>query len=146
MINNFSGEYAFLSNFYYAVFLDEDNVEWPTAEHFFQAMKSSDREERENIRRAGTPGQAKRLGRKCAMRPEWENVKLYEMLRAVTYKFGGNSDLEQKLLATGNETLVEGNYWHDNFWGSCQCEKCGSQGKNHLGKLLMQIRTALRDS
>ena len=35
--------------------------------------------------------------------------------------------------------LVEGNDWHDRFWGVCR-----GQGKNHLGKLLMRVRESLR--
>ena len=51
-------------------------------------------------------------------------------------------ELRTKLLATGNRVLVEGNYWHDNFWGECTCEKCKATQKaeNWLGKLLMERR------
>lgn len=41
-------------------------------------------------------------------------------------------------MATGNEMLVEGNNWHDKFWGVC-----GGEGENHLGKMLMHIRERL---
>lgn len=44
--------------------------------------------------------------------------------------------LQAKLLETGNEELVEGNYWGDTFWGVCR-----GRGENHLGKLLMKVRT-----
>ena len=37
--------------------------------------------------------------------------------------------------------LVEGNYWKDTFWGVD--EKLG--GKNHLGRILMEIREELKD-
>lgn len=49
-----------------------------------------------------------------------------------------------KLLQTGSETIIEGNWWHDNFWGICQCKKCEYiEGENNLGFLLMHIRTEL---
>jgi predicted NAD-dependent protein-ADP-ribosyltransferase YbiA (DUF1768 family) len=41
----------------------------------------------------------------------------------------------QKLLDTGTQTLVEGNWWGDVFWGVCK-----GVGSNHLGKLLMKLR------
>ena len=49
-----------------------------------------------------------------------------------------------KLLATGEEELIEGNYWHDTCWGVCNCAKCGDKGENRLGKLLMEVRTLYR--
>jgi predicted NAD-dependent protein-ADP-ribosyltransferase YbiA (DUF1768 family) len=51
--------------------------------------------------------------------------------------------LAEKLLATGEEILVEGNTWHDNFWGRCSCRNCRGKGVNHLGQLLMERRAAL---
>lgn len=36
------------------------------------------------------------------------------------------------------EELIEGNYWHDTYWGVCE-----GVGENHLGKLLMEIRNEL---
>lgn len=38
---------------------------------------------------------------------------------------------------------VEENYWHDNEWGQCLCEKCVEvKGRNLLGRLLMELREA----
>jgi predicted NAD-dependent protein-ADP-ribosyltransferase YbiA (DUF1768 family) len=55
-------------------------------------------------------------------------------------KFKG--ELKQKLVNTGEILLVEGNCWHDNFWGDCYCPKCFNRmGKNMLGRLLMKVRT-----
>ena len=58
-----------------------------------------------------------------------------EILRA---KFTQNLDLKEKLLATSDRLLVEGNTWNDRFWGVCK-----GKGANHLGKLLMKIRAEL---
>ena len=44
------------------------------------------------------------------------------------------------LLATGGEELIEGNWWHDNFFGVCTCGPCDGKGKNNLGKILMRVR------
>lgn len=48
-----------------------------------------------------------------------------------------DEQLKEMLLSTGNADIIEGNYWHDNFWGQCSCEKCVGKGKNNLGKILM---------
>ena len=45
---------------------------------------------------------------------------------------------------TGDAELIEGNTWHDNYWGVCSCSKCNGRGKNRLGKLLMKVREELR--
>lgn len=145
MIDSFEGKYAFLSNFYPSpipVQFDEDIIiDAPTAEHLFQYMKTCSDEEGLAILRADTPGQAKRLGRKCHLRHDWEEIKDEVMYRILKYKFE-IPELREKLLATGDEELVEGNTWHDAYWGACKCVACSSTrpNLNKLGKLLMKVR------
>ena len=140
MIDFFDGEYAFLSNFYNASCIFEDKF-YPTVEHAFQAAKSLDHAERDWIAAAGSPGLAKRLGRRVNLRPDWEKVKFDVMEECLRSKFA-DPVLKQKLLATGDEELVEGNYWHDNTYGNCSCEKCKDiVGRNMLGNILMKLRT-----
>lgn len=143
MIAEFDGKYAFLSNFYPSIFT-HDGIEYPTVEHFFQAAKTLDIKEKKAIAAAATPGQAKRMGRKVQLRPDWEKVKEYYMELGLRLKFE-NPSLRQKLLETGSNELIEGNSWHDNEWGSCYCTRCQNiAGKNKLGKLLMKLREELR--
>ena len=140
MIDFFDGEYAFLSNFYNASCIFEEKL-YPTVEHAFQAAKSLDHAERDWIAAAGSPGLAKRLGRRINLRPDWEKVKFDVMEECLRSKFA-DPVLKQKLLATGDEELVEGNYWHDNTWGNCSCERCKDVvGRNMLGNILMKLRT-----
>ena len=140
MIDFFDGEYAFLSNFYNASCIFEEKL-YPTVEHAFQAAKSLDLAERDWIAAAGSPGLAKRLGRRINLRPDWEKVKFDVMEECLRSKFA-DPVLKQKLLATGDEELVEGNYWHDNTYGNCSCEKCKDIiGRNMLGNILMKLRT-----
>jgi predicted NAD-dependent protein-ADP-ribosyltransferase YbiA (DUF1768 family) len=68
------------------------------------------------------------------------------MLELVRLKFEF-PQLQEQLLATGDATLVEGNYWHDNYWGSCHCDRkeaCKYHGQNQLGKLIMEVRTTIK--
>ena len=140
MIDFFDGEYAFLSNFYNASCIFEEKL-YPTVEHAFQAAKSLDHAERDWIAAAGSPGLAKRLGRRVNLRPDWEKVKFDVMEECLRSKFA-DPVLKQKLLATGDEELVEGNYWHDNTYGNCSCERCKDIiGRNMLGNILMKLRT-----
>lgn len=144
MITKFSGKFAFLSNFAHSPIILEDGKTWPTVEHLYQALKTFNKLQREEIRLQSTPGKAKRLGQKVDLRPDWESVKEAEMLECVRLKFRHNLALCQKLIKTGNAELIERNRWHDNTWGDCHCSKCKNiPGKNLLGKLLMQVRNEL---
>ena len=140
MINCFDGEFAFLSNFYDSPISDGRMI-MPTVEHYFQAAKADSIYDYIAIATAKTPGQAKRAGRRAVLRYDWEDVKINVMREALRKKFS-NPELKAKLLATGDQYLEEGNNWHDNFWGVCYCEKCqDTVAHNHLGKLLMELRT-----
>ena len=144
MIDCFDGHWAFLSNFYWNEIEFED-ITYPTNEHFFQAMKTLDIEERRAIANCRTPGQAKRMGRRVALRPDWEVVKESVMLEGLCLKFA-DEQLADWLLETGDEELVEGTTWHDNEWGNCSCPKCAHiEGKNKLGRLLMIVRDMIKD-
>ena len=143
MIVEFENEYAFLSNFYPSPFI-HDGIEYPTVEHFFQAAKTLDIQKRKAIAAAKTPDLAKRMGRSVQLRSDWEKVKVYYMELGLRLKFA-NKDLAEKLLATGDEELIEGNWWCDQTWGSCNCPKhIRTPGRNLLGILLMELRKELQ--
>lgn len=136
-INSFNEEYQFLSNFFpVTVFLDGEY--YPSVEHAYQAAKTDNQYERERIRGMKTPGQAKRAGRHLMLRHDWEDVKLNVMHDLLRQKFS-HGVLQDRLLATGDEKLVEGNTWKDYFWGVCN-----GIGQNHLGVLLMRVRDEIR--
>lgn len=141
-ITNFRNEYAFLSNFYHAPFTTPSGVVWPTVEHAFQACKTDDPAERLYIQEASSPRQAKQRGRHVNLRPNWAEVKVRWMHQLVYLKFKQNKGLCDKLLATGDAHIAEYNTWGDRFWG---VDKCTGQGHNELGKILMQVRKALKD-
>jgi len=115
-----------------------DGLEYPSVEHAYQAAKTTDPEERATVREALTPGLAKRLGRQVHLRPDWEDVKLAVMADLLRQKFD-RPPLAKALLETGDEELVEVNYWRDTYWGVFH-----GTGENHLGRLLMERREQLR--
>ncbi len=141
VINSFQGEYFFLSNFFYSPF-EYDGEIYSTVEHAFQAAKTFDSEQRQSIRQADSPAQAKYLGRAVPLRPDWEQVKFDIMLALLKQKFA-QTDLRQKLLNTGDSDLIEGNTWGDKVWG-CILYKGQWIGQNNLGKLLMKVRADIR--
>lgn len=141
IINSFKGNFGFLSNFSPHSFVDEHDIEWKTVEHFYQAAKTNNIKEKKIIFLCGTPSEAKRAGQEVDLIEEWNWKRVCIMYRALKMKFGQNLDIQKKLISTFDYNLIEGNYWHDNYWGNCFCDKCSKiEGLNYLGKLLMIIR------
>ena len=147
MITKFKGDFRWLSNFW-AVQVVLDGTVFPSVEHAYVAAKTLDAQVREKIRRLPTAADAKRfgkrIGRSIPFRPAWnDDLKLQVMRDLLRQKFS-DPDLRQRLITTGDEKLVEINFWHDQVWGRCSCPKCGGKGQNQLGDLLMQIREECR--
>lgn len=131
-IKEFKGDYLFLSNFFF-------EFNGLTNEHYYQAAKAAKRDDVAKIMGLFSAGDAKRMGRRIEMRPDWDDVKDEIMLSTLRRKFADNT-LKTMLLQTGTAELIEGNTWGDRYWGVCE-----GQGENKLGKLLMQVRQEIRD-
>ncbi|PAX54602.1 NADAR family protein [Brunnivagina elsteri] len=132
-------EYGAFSNFSHHG-IELDRLWWITTEHYFQSQKFEDTAYREKIRTAATPKIAAELGRsrKMPLRKDWEEVKDLIMYKAVLKKFQTHQQLQELLLSTLDEEIIE-NAPGDYYWG---CGKDGS-GKNILGKILMDVRKEL---
>nr|WP_280519887.1 NADAR family protein [Rhizobium cremeum] len=136
-IDEFRGDYRFLSNFYLSPFPWE-GFTVASVEHAYQAAKAEDLAERKKIVFAKSPGLAKKLGNRVMLRADWDEVKIGVTRELLALKFAPRSSLAKRLLATGNAHLVEGNHWGDQFWGVCD-----GVGENHLGRLLVERRDHL---
>lgn len=139
VIDSFREEYSFLSNFYPAP-VEYKGLVYQNSEAAFQAQKCLTNEEKKEF--CCLPANmAKRLGRQVSLREDWEAVKLELMEEIVRAKFMQNPDLANKLLATGQKSLIEGNNWNDRFWG---VDSKTGQGENHLGRILIKVRDELK--
>ena len=119
-----------------------DNQNWRTSEHYYQAMKFYPHWDHiAALRNMPSPMQVAKAGRSRArpLREDWEAVKDDVMRQALRAKFTQNLEIQQVLLGTGDEELIE-NTTPDHDWG------IGSSGTglNMLGKLLMELRSSLR--
>lgn len=138
-IYSFRWRYGFLSNFYQSP-VRFDGRTYPSVECAFQAAKTLSPDERKQFETMDSSA-AKRAGRSIVLRSDWESVKVAIMRSLLLDKFEFGSEPYKQLKATAPSTLVEGNTWHDNFWGDCSCPKCHAKpGRNVLGNLLMEIR------
>lgn len=142
-IDSFEGEYFFLSNFSKSS-IEYDGITYPTVEHAYQAQKTLDKDLRLAVSELKTPSESKRFGKSVVLREHWDTIKVGIMVELCEIKFQ-TSYYKKQLLLTEDATLIEGNTWHDNFWGDCRCEKCKNiTGLNYLGRLLMEIRDAVK--
>jgi N-glycosidase YbiA len=147
--------FGFLSHFHPAPVVLDGEV-WPTVEHYYQAQKPHDPAYRQGVRDAASPGIAKRLAAQPAAprrvsaqswfrkhralpRSDWQEVKLGIMRRADLAKFTQHPHLAARLMATGTAQLVEDSP-SEPYWGTGP----DGQGANWAGRVLMEIREALR--
>lgn len=165
------GPYRQLSN----EFMQKDSLVWngktyPSGEHLFQARRfdypgaSEDSiEYAEHIRQASTPFKAKMLGimrrthrkfkwqvemgkiiikyqrRGVEPRPDFVNIRLDVMLEVLMLKFTTDRECRDVLLSTDYNDIAEKSDW---FWG---CGTTNSPGQNWMGRLLMQVRTTIKN-
>lgn len=141
-IDNFYGDNRFLSNFFDCNFI-YNGLKYTNSEAAFQAQKTFDNNARLRVSRMNPKDAKRACGRygTIKLRPDWESVKYQEMFNVLYAKFSQNPQLKDKLLKTGDAMLIEGNTWHDNIWGACQCDRCrAGKQRNCLGRELMILR------
>lgn len=153
MIDKFEGRFRFLSNFYPCK-IEHKGITYPSVEHYYVAMKVTEMQLidgkyytaadfREMLPKVKEPGDVKKLGQRIKVRKDWDEKKFGFMEWGVREKFKDDY-LAELLLSTGEQDLIEGNWWHDIYWGVCTCNKCADKGENNLGKILMTVREELK--
>eukprot|EP00003_Mantamonas_plastica_P022828 TRINITY_DN3953_c1_g1_i1.p1 TRINITY_DN3953_c1_g1~~TRINITY_DN3953_c1_g1_i1.p1 ORF type:complete len:174 (-),score=61.21 TRINITY_DN3953_c1_g1_i1:29-514(-) len=133
-------EFGEFSNFAkYPITIDDQ--EWPTTEHYFQAMKFPESTEyQELMRTTKSCSDVKKMGqsRNHKLREDWEEVKDDIMFDCCLVKFTQYPQLKKLLKSTGEAKLVE-HTRNDKYWG----DGGDGSGKNMLGITLMKVRDAL---
>lgn len=149
-IDNFRGKYSPFSNFSPHTVL-YNNILYPTAEHAFAAAKATNKEDHDWIASAPTATSAKHRGgprgengRTIQIRADWDKAKDLIMFEIVRAKFLQNEGIANLLLETENAWLIEGNWWHDDYWGMVRGADGQWIGQNKLGAILMLVREILK--
>lgn len=138
-IRAFLGPWRFLSNYWLAEMRFNGRV-FLCAEAAYQAQKCANADDVPAFS-GMRGGDAKARGQKVALIAGWHDKRIDVMRAVVTAKFDQHAHLREKLLATGDAILVEGNQWRDTFWGVCN-----GTGANWLGKILMDLRATYQAS
>jgi len=121
--------------------IEVEGVQYAGAEQYFQLQKSKTTPEYRQAAAAlanATAEEALAVSRTFAVRDGWGDMKLEVMRRAVRAKVLQSPALRELLLSTEGYPLVCFKQT-DAFWGT---GKKGT-GKNHLGKLLTDVRAEL---
>jgi len=134
VISSFRGDFAFLSNLYMKAPFKYGALEWPSAEHAYQAAKCKSINDMLQVQKIKTAMEARKFGVRLEARSDWEQVKDKVMFDILWYKFYPGSTLLEDLKTTDPYTLVNGAE-EDNYWGTVE-----GLGLNKLGKTLMFIR------
>lgn len=139
--NSKTNGWEWLSCFSPHAIRDAQGSTWPTAEHAYQACKTFDPATQERMRAAPSAIAAKKLSKLIEVRNDWtDEVRLQTMTAIQEAKFQQWPDLADQLAKT-TERLVHFTPWGDDFWGDT-----GYGGENHLGKILMAIRSRLQEA
>lgn len=138
-ILQFKGDFAFLSSLYPAAFM-YDGILWSCAEAALQASKTDDPAERRRFSEL-SPDNVRQKGSRIVSRPGWEAARP-EIMRAILREvYAQNPELRERLLATGSRRLINGTK-KDRYWG---LDLMTWEGENLLGRLLTELRQALRN-
>lgn len=137
-ILGFQKEYRWLSNFWHAP-ITVIGFPYQNTEAAYQASKTLDLDARKKFELL-SGAQAKQLGRKLKIRPDWDLVKFEMMELVLRAKFMTHGHLAAKLRNTTDRPIIELNTWGDTIWGQVKNKNGVLVGDNMLGKLLMNIR------
>ncbi|HEY7341746.1 MAG TPA: NADAR family protein [Ktedonobacterales bacterium] len=129
------GGHPYLANEYLAPIAIAEGT-FPSVEHAFWALATTDADARDRIVGAPRGLDARKIGQSAPLRSDWNVVRLAVMLRLVREKFRQHPDLAEKLLATGDGRLING-VELSQHWGAME------QGRNWLGRILEIVRAEL---
>lgn len=136
-------DFYVLSNFSaFNLFYSGDWETYPTSEHAYHCQKftKTNIDIWKKIKNAKSAHEAFKIAEenKGYRRKDWDDVKVGIMRQILWDKVGQHEYVSRKLIATGDRELVEDS-WRDDFWGWGP----NKDGKNMLGKLWMEIRSAI---
>lgn len=140
MIEQFRKEYGWLSNFT-DVTIVLDDIKYRSVEHAYMSAKSDEKEWKLFCADFNnTASKIKLESKTIKIKQNWNLIKLQVMEDCLRQKFN-QEPFKTQLINTNDMYIQEGNNWSDKYWGVCLKT---NQGSNHLGKLIMKIRTELR--
>jgi len=122
-------------------------IEWKgklymTSEQAYHSEKFEDENLKEQIRNARSAHEALKIteANKDKYRNDWDEIKLKVMKEILRTKVEQHPYVKKKLIESEDKELIEDS-WRDSYWGWGS----NKDGKNHLGKLWMEVRDEFLD-
>jgi hypothetical protein len=131
-------DYNWLRNDYVCNGIVVNGITYPSVEFAFQAAKTNDPLIKQQIAKAFSVKEAKRIGRSVSLNPNWDDIRGMVMEGLLRKKFTYNDDLANHLINTDDATIICAGY--DEYWGTGK----NGAGDNILGQILELIRDELR--
>ena len=157
---NEKSAHGYLSQFHRSQFVDGEGNQYFCCEQYMMVNKArlflEDFPDNgriiERMLRSNSPKEIKGLGRQVRgfNNRTWNRAKYDIVLQGNMYKFFQNEQLKERLLSTGDLVLVEAAA-NDRIWGvgysvrEAPTVDMSQWGKNLLGQILMEVRTALAE-
>ena len=135
-------ETGWVKNWFSNMLISEIEIDgeiYQSTENYYQSQKMTNEKDRLYIAGLG-PQESKVKARTLPIREDWDTYKFYAMRIALDTKFK-LPKWNKKLLATGNDKIIEWNNWNDKVWGVSVKDNLG---ENHLGMMLMDIRESYK--
>jgi predicted NAD-dependent protein-ADP-ribosyltransferase YbiA (DUF1768 family) len=120
----------------YPVPITVDSETYPTVVHAYWALSTSDLDVRARIRMVENPYQAMKLAETAPRVDGWPQIRTAVMMDLLRAKFGGNTELAETLLATGDAPIEYSGTGSDHWLH-------GARGRNWMGRLLELVRSEL---
>lgn len=128
------GQVEWLRNDYRSDIIISDII-YPTLEHAYQALKTTDLETKKSIATTDNVREARKIGQNCVQSPGFNRSVVMTYLQRIKFQ---NTELAHKLLKTGDAEIVMEGY--DHFWGTGD----DGEGDNMLGNIITAIRAELK--
>lgn len=127
---------------YAAYEFELDDRQWPTVEHYYQAMKFRNAALAERIRNSRDAAEARSVAKRnfWRIRFDWKKLRKVVMTRATYTKCMTYPHIATALLDTGDRPIVEQSQY-DYYWGRGR----DGRGKNQYGAVLMNVRRKLAE-
>ena len=140
-ITEFKDEFEWLSNFA-PVKISLDGFIYPSVEHAYMSCKNDTVAWKVYCADASnSAGEVKKKSKTIELVRFWDDIRCEVMIKCLRKKFE-DSYYRNLLIETKDWHLSEGNWWDDKYWGVCLKT---NEGRNMLGRLIMQVRVEISE-
>jgi hypothetical protein len=119
-----------------------DGITYPSAEHYFQCMKTTNKNDHDKIKLASTAMKSWTLGNEVKLRSDWEEVKVNIMYEGNLAKFTQNEELMKSLCSSLGKVDFGGSTPFWNYWNGLIMERIRAEirGTEEDNKVAEEIR------